>query len=503
MGTIVAAGIAIALSVVVALAAQRIQRRPPMWVVGLTVAALVFPILELSFGGEPEDEPPSDIPGMIRNRVLITDIDSGETHPLVKKSGYYTGCAWSPDGSRIAVPGTRLSDWSSGILLIDPETRDTTIVPTGDGSADAVSWSPDGERMAWWQPQLQGEVIEIGSLSEALVVAEVGGENQRELLSQDQASFRPPKWSPDGTRLAVTSWDVDGVITLVTVSDGASRDIQVGTGSVLGYAWSPDGKRLAASVFGGRGPSIYIVEADGSGSSKIVSQSGDEVAWSPDGKRIAYMTYGIERHEVWTVAPDGTTPRRLASLPAGTVGGLCWSPDGTKLALWAYLEEYPDIVVIDAGAREWRAVARIRTPEPITIDVAPAGPGEILEGLWRRVSPSAGPPVPVMANKSASYSRPEGFSWAPDSRQIAYITADPDARPARNLARNFDLPVILLFALAAPVALAVSVWTWLRRGTSATTVLCTIASAAPTAAWIFLAWVILEGIMRAGPIVIE
>jgi len=56
-------------------------------------------------------------------------------------------------------------------------------------------------------------------------------------------------------------------------------------------AWSPDGTLLAFSAWDDPNDSdtsrIYIVNADGSGEPRILTD-GSDPSWSPDGSRIAF-----------------------------------------------------------------------------------------------------------------------------------------------------------------------------------------------------------------------
>ncbi len=73
----------------------------------------------------------------------------------------------------------------------------------------------------------------------------------------------------------------------------------------------------------GSGYELWIVNADGSGATKI--GGGFDPSWSPNADTIAYTLDG----EIYTISSSGGSVTKLT-----TQGGdnPAWSPDGTKIA---------------------------------------------------------------------------------------------------------------------------------------------------------------------------
>jgi TolB protein len=92
--------------------------------------------------------------------------------------------------------------------------------------------------------------------------------------------------------------------------------------------WSPDGTRVAYLD----GPTIYVVNADGTGSVPVFEHSDGvrAVAWSPDGLQIAWADVGTAgcSNAIRVVNADGTDPTVLRMAEGCRVLDLDWGPDG-------------------------------------------------------------------------------------------------------------------------------------------------------------------------------
>ena len=105
-------------------------------------------------------------------------------------------------------------------------------------------------------------------------------------------------------------------------------------------AWSPDGTKIAFTrcnpltdpsecIFYGR--YVNVMNADGTGQTRVGPSGSELPSWSPDGSKLAFfwkMQYSPSG--IWTMNPDGT------DWPPSEDGPPAWSPDGTKIAFAAY-----------------------------------------------------------------------------------------------------------------------------------------------------------------------
>ncbi len=102
-----------------------------------------------------------------------------------------------------------------------------------------------------------------------LFVVDAGGRDVVR-LTRDDESHHAPAWSPDG-RLAFLSSRGGSFALEVGRPDGSDRRVLLGDAvlSVDGLAWSPDGRRLAFTTFSERGSLQRIETATADGARRM------------------------------------------------------------------------------------------------------------------------------------------------------------------------------------------------------------------------------------------
>ena len=204
------------------------------------------------------------------------------------------------------------------LFIMNPDgTGVTQLTSDKEFQEISPSASPDGSRIVFNR---------FGQETNDLWVVNVDGSGAAKLIDRADA----PAWSRDGSKIAFEAYP--GPMLSVANQDGTGAQAIVdldhaGLFAISAMAWAPDGTHIVFSAFTKVATArVYVVGADGSGLSEIVS--GEDflggVAWSPDGKKIAYD----DGNAIFLIDPDGKNKTKLidkGSEPA-------WSPDGTLLA---------------------------------------------------------------------------------------------------------------------------------------------------------------------------
>ncbi len=285
----------------------------------------------------------------------------------------------SPDGGTLAKVATREGD--VGFMWIEalpggknliatigqfgaPEASEIVVVPTGGGpvrhlfkspmaryslTGHLVYATPNGALMAipfdakravvTGRPValLQGVDVFMGSasqfaLSKSGSLVYVGNGGLNDILNIDRrgnsialspgalADIRAFALAPDGTRLAVTTAEVDGLrVGIMPASGGSLTPLSLEGTRNVALSWSADGQSITVLSNRAGTDGLFMVPADGSGGDKASPVTGRIFGanWSFDGSTlIATRATPGARSEVIGYRPAvDSTPRPLVSGP--------------------------------------------------------------------------------------------------------------------------------------------------------------------------------------------
>ncbi|MBW1913173.1 MAG: PD40 domain-containing protein [Deltaproteobacteria bacterium] len=184
-----------------------------------------------------------------------------------------------------------------------------------------------------------------------------------------------PRWSPDGEKVAYTSYkDGGAMLYLKDLSSGRVKRISGRKGLNIGASWASDGRQLALTLSYKGNPDIYTIDLSGKIVERFTKHWGIDVspAFSPDGSkmafvsnrsgnpqiyvrdlvqgkeerltfegkyntspawsrmnRIAYSGISNGHFDIYTIDPGGGSPRQLTE-GGGNNEDPCWSPDGAN-----------------------------------------------------------------------------------------------------------------------------------------------------------------------------
>lgn len=257
------------------------------------------------------------------------------------------------------------NEFGSGIAIFRAKINGTDPTRLTSGSDASPAWSPDGTRIAF-------SSFRDGNWE--IYVMHADGQNQQRLTQSGGEVDRAPAWSPDGTRIAFSS-ERDGNSDIYVMNADGTNKVRLTEHAAIDAdpAWSPDGNRIAFTSHRESFPAIWVMNADGTGATRLTSNNlGDsQPTWSPDGKRIAFAARTTSnRYAVYLMNADGSDRARFAE-DYDMVADPAWSPDGRQIAFtganfncgWYYYYCYTAIEIASvSGSRYEFPIIGAREP---------------------------------------------------------------------------------------------------------------------------------------------
>jgi dipeptidyl aminopeptidase/acylaminoacyl peptidase len=187
--------------------------------------------------------------------------------------------------------------------------------------------------------------------------------------------------------------------------------------NVAQVAISPDGRRLAWIEGPTAGGTIWIAPIDDTKKTTRVTAATkpgercreSEIAWEPDSKALAFFSDCAapdDQMDLYLSRLDGNPTRRLTAL-RGYESSPAFSPDGAKIAF----------LYVEGATRPAGALAAMKPPSGV---IGEDGL-EIQRVAMVQANGNAAAPEEVTPAKLHVYE----FDWAPDSKGLAYVAADP------------------------------------------------------------------------------
>jgi TolB protein len=234
-------------------------------------------------------------------------------------------------------------------------------------------------------------------------VMDYDGFNQHPITSYGSYSTTP-RWSPDNSMLAFTSYaSGNPEIYLFSFDINRRKPFPTYKGLNTTPAWSPDGKKIAFCSSMGGDPEIYISDVNGYNLQRLTHSPGVDIspAWNPKtGSELAFVSDRGGSPQIYIMSADGTNLRRMTTVKeGGDASAPSWSPNGLFMAF------------------HWRV------SETGTYDIYIM---EIATGRITQLTHDAG--------------RNEHPTWSPDGRHLAFESTRSGSRQVWSMLANGQEP---------------------------------------------------------------
>ena len=233
-----------------------------------------------------------------------------------------------------------------------------------DGDQDRLT---RGARLTEPDVRRDGRMVAVrgGGEWNALVMTDAEGTVLRALAaSAPGVNWANPRWSPDGTRIAVSRWLTGGRYDVVVMDTAGAvlRELTADRALDLTPAWSPDGRYVVFSSDRTGIPNLFAYDLSDGRLLQVTNllTGGFQPDVSPDGRSIAFAWYRADGYHIaripfdpgtWRPAPPvraeaaapGPDPARYTATTGGlsrpysawkTLPPTSWSPlftEGTEL----------------------------------------------------------------------------------------------------------------------------------------------------------------------------
>jgi Tol biopolymer transport system component len=268
------------------------------------------------------------------------------------------------------------------------------------------------------------------------VVAVATGE--RKVVYRAREKFEAPNWSRDGKLFYINR---GGAIYTLPVHGGVPAKLDTGDAVQCNndHGLSPDGKWLAISHAVKGASQISVVPSAGGTPRRLTFAREPSYwhGWSPDGKTVAYCAQRNKEFDIYTLSVDGGEEKRLTTAP-GLDDGPDYTPDGKQIyfnsdrtgvmKIWRMNVDGTEQqqVTTDADYADW-----FPHPSPdgkwlvfLSYDKSVRGHPANQDVLLRLMPLTGGRPR-VLATLFGGQGTINVPSWAPDSKEIAFVSYIP------------------------------------------------------------------------------
>lgn len=290
------------------------------------------------------------------SRLMIYDLDEGESFPVLETDIEIAAPNWVPDGSALIVNG------GGSLFWVDLETPELLEIDTGlcINLNNDHGITPDGETLIFTDHTYGREAI-------------IWSQSLEDDADPVQITAKRPSWyhgvSPDGATICYTAVREGLFGIYIAAVDGAGEHCLIEGGHHYdGPDFSADGEWIWFNSDRTGASELWRVRLDGSGLERMTAdalvnwfphpspvsgrESGREYGpesgpdFGPEGDQVVYLAYpeGTVGHppmmhvelRMWSGKDQPTKPLVTLTGGQGTINVPSWSPDGRAFAYVDY-----------------------------------------------------------------------------------------------------------------------------------------------------------------------